>query len=162
MAKTSLVAASLLIAALSLAACNRSTTPIGSETDTLREQGRAMVREIEPANLTDRISQCRDLMTQQLGAADADYDRRFIILMTKHHEDAIRMAEDAERKATHDELKKMATTTKNEHQQELVNLQKMSQQWYGKNLTEADLTTPQTGANPPASEPYATPPVRQE
>ena len=47
-------------------------------------------------------------MSMLSGKHDADFDKAFLQMMPQHHHGAVEMAEQAEKKATHPELKELA------------------------------------------------------
>lgn len=69
-------------------------------------------------------------MVQKLGAADDNYDDRFINLMIPHHEGAILMAQDAQKKAQHPELKKFADSIITVQNSEIGQLRTWDNIWY--------------------------------
>src|SRR6266567_3610411 len=62
---------------------------------------------------------------------DADFDKAFLEMMPKHHHAAIEMAEQAEKKATHPELKELAAKIAKDQQQEIKQLKDWAQSWFG-------------------------------
>lgn len=69
-------------------------------------------------------------MTIDLGAADANYDLRFIDAMIPHHQGAVIMAQDALQKSQRPEIKKLAAEIIKTQNQEIAQLQQWRQAWY--------------------------------
>lgn len=70
------------------------------------------------------------MMTQDLGAADAEFDLRFINAMIPHHEGAIIMAEDVLAKSERPEIKQLAQEIIASQQQEIDQMKEWRQAWY--------------------------------
>ena len=62
---------------------------------------------------------------------DADFDKAFLEMMPKHHHMAVEMAEQAEKKATHPELKELAAKMAKDQQQEIKQMKSWAQSWFG-------------------------------
>src|SRR5205809_2307179 len=62
---------------------------------------------------------------------DADFDKAFLEMMPKHHHMAVEMAEQAEKKATHPELKELAVKIAKDQQQEIKQMKTWAQAWFG-------------------------------
>ena len=77
------------------------------------------------------MSMMNDMMVKHLGQKDADYEDRFIDMMIPHHEGAIRMAEDAQSKATHPEIRKMALSIIGAQKKEITQMEQWRKRWYG-------------------------------
>jgi uncharacterized protein (DUF305 family) len=76
-------------------------------------------------------SQMQDMMMKgDLGAADAQFDLRFINAMIPHHEGAITMAKDASSKSRHSEIKKLAQDIITSQQKEIDQMKEWRQAWY--------------------------------
>ncbi|PPS41216.1 DUF305 domain-containing protein [Chroococcidiopsis sp. TS-821] len=69
-------------------------------------------------------------MTMDLGAADENYDLRFIDAMILHHQGAVEMAQEALEKSQRPEIKELATDIIAAQQQEIAQLQQWRQAWY--------------------------------
>ena len=65
------------------------------------------------------------------GKKDADFDKAFLEMMPKHHHAAVEMAEQAEKKATHSELKELAATLAKDQEQEIKQMKSWAQSWFG-------------------------------
>ncbi|MEW6611580.1 DUF305 domain-containing protein [Thermithiobacillus tepidarius DSM 3134] len=61
----------------------------------------------------------------------APYDLQFLDTMIQHHRGAIEMARLAEQKAQHDELKTFARKTQKDQQQDIEEMQRYRERWYG-------------------------------
>jgi uncharacterized protein (DUF305 family) len=70
-------------------------------------------------------------MMGDLGAADKEFDLRFINAMIPHHQGALDMAAQVQEKGNHPELKEMAQTIITSQQQEIAQLEQWKKQWYG-------------------------------
>src|SRR5437660_4804485 len=62
---------------------------------------------------------------------DSDFDKAFLEMMPKHHHAAVEMAVQAEKKATHPELRELATTIAKDQQAEIKQLKDWAQSWFG-------------------------------
>ncbi len=62
---------------------------------------------------------------------DADFDKAFLEMMPKHHHMAVEMAEQAENKSTHPELKEFATKIANDQQNEIKQMKSWPTSWFG-------------------------------
>ncbi|ARV59639.1 DUF305 domain-containing protein [Nostocales cyanobacterium HT-58-2] len=69
-------------------------------------------------------------MDMDLGAADAQFDLRFINAMIPHHEGAITMAQDALSKSKRPEIKKLAQDIITSQQKEIDQMKQWRQAWY--------------------------------
>jgi uncharacterized protein (DUF305 family) len=65
------------------------------------------------------------------GKHDADFDKAFLEMMPKHHHAAVEMAEQAEKKATHPELKEFAAKIAKDQQNEIKQMKNWAQSWFG-------------------------------
>jgi uncharacterized protein (DUF305 family) len=72
------------------------------------------------------------MMSQDLGAADADFDLRFIDAMIPHHEGAVTMAKEVLGKTKRPEVKQMAKAILTSQQAEIEQMQQWRKAWYGK------------------------------
>ena len=72
------------------------------------------------------------MMSQNLGAKDAEFDLRFINAMIPHHEGAVTMAQNAATKSTRPEIKKLAQDIISSQQVEIKQMQQWKQDWYKK------------------------------
>jgi uncharacterized protein (DUF305 family) len=72
------------------------------------------------------------MMSQDLGAADADFDRRFINAMIPHHEGAVTMAKEVLGKTKRPEIKQMAKAIITSQQSEIKQMKDWRKAWYGK------------------------------
>lgn len=69
-------------------------------------------------------------MKEGLGAADAQFDLRFINAMIPHHEGAITMAQDAASKSQRPEIKKLAQDIITSQQKEIDQMKEWRKAWY--------------------------------
>lgn len=72
------------------------------------------------------------MMTQDLGAKDAEFDLRFINAMIPHHEGAVKMAQNASTKSTRPEIKQLSKEIISSQQTEIKQMQEWKQAWYKK------------------------------
>lgn len=72
------------------------------------------------------------MMSMDLGAADAQFDLRFINAMIPHHEGAVTMAQDALSKSQRPEIKKLAQNIINSQHKEMEQMKQWRQTWYNK------------------------------
>lgn len=70
------------------------------------------------------------MMSLDLGAADADFDLRFINAMIPHHQGAVTMAQDALAKSQQPKLKQMAQEIIQSQNAEIKQMQQWKQAWY--------------------------------
>lgn len=69
-------------------------------------------------------------MNQDLGAADANYDLRFLNAMTEHHNGALVMAKDALAKSKRPEVQKLAKKIVADQQKEIAQMNAYRREWY--------------------------------
>jgi uncharacterized protein (DUF305 family) len=72
------------------------------------------------------------MMSQDLGAANADFDRRFIDAMIPHHEGAVTMAKEVLGKTKRPEIKQMAEAILTSQQAEIDQMKAWRKAWYSK------------------------------
>ena len=65
------------------------------------------------------------------GNRDADFDKTFLEMMPKHYHAGVEMAEQAEMKATHPELKEFAARLAKDQEQEMKQMKEWAQAWFG-------------------------------
>jgi len=70
-------------------------------------------------------------MSMLTGKKDADFDKAFLEMMPKHHHMAVEMAEQAEKKATHPELKELAAKIAKDQQNEIKQMKSWATSWFG-------------------------------
>ena len=75
-------------------------------------------------------AQMQGMMNGNLGAADAQYDLRFINMMIPHHQGAIVMAQDALNKSQRPEIKRLAQNIITSQQREIDQMKQWRTQWY--------------------------------
>jgi len=71
-------------------------------------------------------------MTIDLGAADANYDLRFIDAMIVHHQGAVEMAKEAQQKSQRPQIKKLAEDIIKAQNKEINQMKQWRQAWYPK------------------------------
>lgn len=72
------------------------------------------------------------MMSQDLGAADDQFDLRFLNTMIPHHEGALVMAKDASSKSTRPEIKQLNQSILTSQQAEIEQMQQWRKAWYNK------------------------------
>lgn len=72
------------------------------------------------------------MMNMDLGAADNEFDLRFIDAMIPHHEGALVMAQDAASKSKRPQIKKLAQDIISSQQAEINQMKQWRQAWYKK------------------------------
>lgn len=70
-------------------------------------------------------------MSMLTGKKDADFDKAFLQMMPMHHHAAVEMSEQAEKKATHAELKEFAAKMAKDQQNEIQQMKSWAQSWFG-------------------------------
>jgi len=70
------------------------------------------------------------MMSQNLGAADAEFDLRFINAMIPHHEGAVTMAQDALSKSKRPEIKQLSQEIIKAQNTEIKQMQQWRKTWY--------------------------------
>ncbi len=70
-------------------------------------------------------------MSMFSGKRDADFDKAFLTMMPQHHHAGVEMAEQAEKKATHPELKEFAAKMATDQQNEIREMKVCAQAWFG-------------------------------
>jgi uncharacterized protein (DUF305 family) len=71
------------------------------------------------------------MMSGDLGAADDQFDLRFINAMLPHHEGALTMAKEALEKSDRPEVKRLAQSILDSQQKEIDQMKQWRQEWYG-------------------------------
>ncbi len=71
------------------------------------------------------------MMSGDLGAADDQFDLRFINAMIPHHQGAIDMAQQALEKSDRTEIKELAQNIIDSQQQEISQMEQWRKDWYG-------------------------------
>jgi uncharacterized protein (DUF305 family) len=119
-----------LIFTFALTGCSRADNQPGANTEQNR-MGKAMVRGMDSSDMPMAMKQCDQMMMQHMGDADQNYDQRFIDMMSRHHEGAIRMAQDALENTKRPEIKQFAQKVINDQQKEVKQLEAWRKEWYG-------------------------------
>lgn len=70
------------------------------------------------------------MMSTDLGAADADFDKRFLDAMIPHHEGALIMGKDALSKSKRPEIKQMSQDILTSQQKEIDQMNEWRKAWY--------------------------------
>lgn len=71
-----------------------------------------------------------DLKQESANASKMPFDHQFLDTMSMHHAHGIQMAQLAQERATHDELKQMAKKMHDDQQEDIKKMQAMKEQWY--------------------------------
>lgn len=71
------------------------------------------------------------MMSGDLGAADAQFDLRFLNAMIPHHQGAVTMAQQALEKSDRPEIKQLAQNIIDSQQQEIDQMNQWKKAWYG-------------------------------
>ncbi|MBW4466286.1 MAG: DUF305 domain-containing protein [Pegethrix bostrychoides GSE-TBD4-15B] len=71
------------------------------------------------------------MMSGDLGAADDQFDLRFINAMIPHHQGAVEMANQAMEKTDRPEIKQLSQDIISSQQQEIAQMEQWRKQWYG-------------------------------
>ncbi len=114
------------VATATLSACS-TTTPESSTTSIASTTPTATAT---PKPTPTSMSHSMGNMTMDLGAADADFDLRFIDAMIPHHQGAVAMAKEAQQKSQRPEIKKLADDIIKSQTKEISELQAWRKQWY--------------------------------
>jgi uncharacterized protein (DUF305 family) len=129
-----------LLSGLSLAACAKKTDTATTDTaavappataTTPATTSTAMSGMKMSGNIDDDMVMMGKMMTDKLGASDANYDDRFISMMVPHHEGAVMMSKDALTKTSKPELKKLAESIIAAQNKEIADMKQWEQKWYG-------------------------------
>ena len=73
----------------------------------------------------------KEHMPMLSGKHDADFDKAFLQMMPQHHHMAVEMAEQAEKKGTHPELKEFAAKIAKDQKEEIKQMKSWAQSWFG-------------------------------
>ncbi len=82
-------------------------------------------------NDTSKVEMNDYSMNVNLGTSDSKYDLRFINAMIAHHNMAIEMAMDAQRKSTRNEILNLANDVITAQTREISNMNTWRENWYG-------------------------------
>jgi uncharacterized protein (DUF305 family) len=72
------------------------------------------------------------MMSEDLGASDANFDLRFLNAMIPHHDAALMMATEVQGKTKRTEVKKLAQDILSSQKAEITQMQQWRKAWYGK------------------------------
>lgn len=70
-------------------------------------------------------------MSMMSGQHDADFDKAFLAMMPMHHHSGVEMAEQAEKKTTHPELKEFAVKLEKDQEAEIQQMKSWANSWFG-------------------------------
>src|SRR6266480_4926791 len=104
------------------------TQEIGQMTKWLADWYKASPKEVANEKADKEMKPPMSMLSEK---HDADFDKAFLEMMPKHHHMAVEMAEQAEKKATHPELKELAAKIAKDQQQEIKQMKSWAQSWFG-------------------------------
>src|SRR5207249_559353 len=104
------------------------TQEIGQMTKWLADWYKASPKEVANEKADKEMKPHMSMLSEK---HDADFDKAFLEMMPKHHHMAVEMAEQAEKKATHPELKELAAKIAKDQQQEIKQMKTWAQAWFG-------------------------------
>jgi uncharacterized protein (DUF305 family) len=84
-----------------------------------------------PADNAKAEEEMKMHMSMLSGKHDADFDKAFLQMMPQHHHGAVEMAEQAEKKGTHPELKELAAKIAKDQEAEIKQMKGWAQSWFG-------------------------------
>ncbi len=101
---------------------------IGQMTRWLSEWHKASPKEVANQKAAEEM---KTHMSMLRAKKDADFDKAFLEMMPKHHHMAVEMAEQAENKSTHPELKELAAKIAKDQQDEIKQMKSWATSWFG-------------------------------
>lgn len=104
------------------------TQEIGQMTKWLADWYKASPKEVANEKADKEM---KPHMSMLQSKTNADFDKAFLEMMPKHHHMAVEMAEQAEKKATHPELKELAAKIAKDQQAEIKQMKSWAQAWFG-------------------------------
>jgi len=104
------------------------TQEIGQMTKWLADWYKASPKEVANEKADKEM---KPHMSMLQAKKDADFDKAFLEMMPKHHHMAVEMAEQAEKKATHPELKELAAKIAKDQQNEIKQMKSWATSWFG-------------------------------
>ena len=104
------------------------TQEIGQMTKWLADWYKASPKEVANEKADKEMKSHMSMFT---GKKDADFDKAFLQMMSMHHHMAVEMAEQAEKKATHLELKELAAKIAKDQQNEIKQMKSWATSWFG-------------------------------
>ena len=104
------------------------TQEIGQMTKWLADWYKASPKEVANEKADKEMKSHMSMFT---GKKDADFDKAFLQMMSMHHHMAVEMAEQAEKKATHPELKELAAKIAKDQQNEIKQMKSWATSWFG-------------------------------
>jgi uncharacterized protein (DUF305 family) len=104
------------------------TQEIGQMTKWLADWYKASPKEVANEKADKEM---KPHMSMLQAKRDADFDKAFLEMMPKHHHMAVEMAEQAEKKATHPELKELAAKIAKDQQNEIKQMKSWATSWFG-------------------------------
>ena len=104
------------------------TQEIGQMTKWLADWYKASPKEVANEKADKEM---KPHMSMLQAKKDADFDKAFLEMMPKHHHMAVEMAEQAEKKATHPELKELAAKIAKDQQNEITQMKSWATSWFG-------------------------------
>jgi uncharacterized protein (DUF305 family) len=104
------------------------TQEIGQMTKWLADWYKASPKEVANEKADKEM---KPHMSMLQAKKDADFDKAFLEMMPEHHHMAVEMAEQAEKKATHPELKELAAKIAKDQQDEITQMKSWATSWFG-------------------------------
>jgi uncharacterized protein (DUF305 family) len=104
------------------------TQEIGQMTKWLADWYKASPKEVANEKADKEM---KPHMSMLQAKKDADFDKAFLEMMPEHHHMAVEMAEQAEKKATHPELKELAAKIAKDQQNEIKQMKSWATSWFG-------------------------------
>lgn len=101
---------------------------IDQMTNWLKEWFKASPKEVANAAADKEMKMHMSMLQSK---KDADFDKAFLQMMPMHHHAAVEMSEQAEKKATHPELKEFAVKMAKDQQKEIEQMKNWAQSWFG-------------------------------
>jgi len=101
----------------------------GSAEHETKDEASKDVPSMSVAEMKDHMKMMNQMMVKHLNEGD-DYDKRFLDSMILHHQGGVLMAEDALKKATHEEIKQMSQKMIDQQKKEIQQMKDLKKQWY--------------------------------
>lgn len=101
---------------------------IGQMTKWLTDWYKTSPKEVANEKADKEMKMHMPMLTEK---KDADFDKAFLQMMPMHHHAAVEMSEQAEKKATHPELKEFASKLAKDQQNEIKQMKSWAQAWFG-------------------------------
>ncbi|MBN8560134.1 MAG: DUF305 domain-containing protein [Leptolyngbya sp. UWPOB_LEPTO1] len=120
-----------IVALGGLAACSNSAqNSTSNQNPTATGSPMAGMPGMDHSNMQHGNMQHGNMMNMDLGAADENFDLRFIDAMVPHHQGAVKMAQEALQKSKRPEIKKLAQSIIADQDKEIAQMQQWRKTWY--------------------------------